>query len=99
MPEPPGTGTVDVMTAHRPRPRPTNTLLTADWSRVSLIAAAVAGITITVSGCDLATDTPLGVTSTTRAVAPGDPITGKVIYPDGKITVSVAPFASARNTQ
>ena len=55
--------------------------------------------TITVSGCDFATDTPLSVTSTTRAVAPGDPITGKVIYPDGKITVTIAPFASPRNAK
>jgi hypothetical protein len=59
----------------------------------------VAVASITVSGCDLATDTPLSATSTTRAVALGDPITGTVIYPDGKITVTVAPFASPRNTR
>jgi hypothetical protein len=112
MPEPPGIGTVDVMTAHLPRPGPvtgpdapslaprrTNTLLTGRWFRVFSLAVAVAGLTITVSGCDFATDTPLSVTSTTRAVAPGDPITGKVIYPDGRITVTLAPFASPRNTK
>ncbi len=115
MPEPPGTGTVDVMTAHLPRrpaarpatgpdaasraPRRRTTLLTGRWSRALVLAGAVAAGTITVSGCDFATDTPLSVTSTTRAVAPGDPITGKVIYPDGKITVTIAPFASPRNTK
>lgn len=112
MPEPPGTGTVDVMTAHLPRtgpatgpdaasraPRRRTTLLTSRWSCAVIIAGAVAAGTITVSGCDFATDTPLSVTSTTRAVALGDPITGKVIYPDGKITVTIAPFASPRNTE
>ncbi len=105
-------GTVDVMTAHRPRtgsatgpdavsraPRGRPTLLTSRWSRAVILAGAVVAGTITVSGCDFATDTPLSVTSATRAVAPGDPITGKVIYPDGKITVTIAPFASPRNTK
>ena len=64
-----------------------------------MLVGALAAATITVSGCDLATDTPLGVTSATRAVAPGDPITGKVIYPDGRITVTIAPFASPRNAK
>lgn len=112
MAEPPGTGTVDVMTAHLPRtgpatgpdaaspaPRLRTTLLTSRWSRAVVLAGAVAAGTFTVSGCDFATDTPLSVTSTTRAVAPGDPIAGKVIYPDGKITVTIAPFASPRNAK
>ena len=120
MAEPPGTGTVEVMTAHLPRNGPANrpanrpatgpdaaspaprlrtTFLTSGWSRAVVLAGAVAAGGFAVSGCDFATDTPLSVTSTTRAVAPGDPITGKVIYPDGKITVTIAPFASARNAK
>lgn len=47
------------------------------------------------SGCSgFATDTPLGVTSRHRAYSPGTPVTGKVIYPDGAITVTVAPASS-----
>jgi len=108
MPEPPGTDTVDVMTAHLPRTGPDTanrasfrrtTLLTSRRSRAVLLAGAVAVGTITVSGCDFAIDTPLSVTSATRAVAPGEPIVGKVIYPDGKITVTIAPFASPRNAK
>jgi hypothetical protein len=100
MPEPPGRGTVEVMTAHLPRTGPATrtTPLTSRWVRATLLTGAVAVGSITVAGCDFATDTPLSVTSATRAVAPGDPITGKVIYPDGKITVTIAPFASPRNT-
>jgi hypothetical protein len=79
------------MTAHLPRTAPATT---GRRSRAVLLAGALAVGTITVSGCDFAIDTPLSVTSTTRAVAPGDPIAGKVIYPDGKITVTIAPFAS-----
>jgi hypothetical protein len=85
MPKPPDTGTVDVMTAYLPR--------------TVILTGAVAAATIALAGCDFATDTPLSVTSTTRAVAPGDPITGKVVYPDGKITVTVAPFSSPRNSK
>lgn len=116
MAEPPGTGTVDLMTAHLPRTGPADrtatgpgaasatarlrtTLLTTRWSRAVVLAGAVAAGTFTVAGCDFATDTPLSVTSTTRAVAPGDPIAGKVIYPDGKITVTIAPFGSPRDAK
>ena len=69
-------------------------LLPGRWRRAVILAGAVAVGTITVSGCDVATDTPLGVTSATRAVVPGHPITGKVVYPDGRITVTIAPFTS-----
>ena len=88
------------MTARPPRTGPADgrsTDLTSRWSRVAVLAGALAAGSLTVAGCDFATDTPLSVTSTTRAVAPGEPITGKVIYPDGKITVTIAPFASPRN--
>jgi hypothetical protein len=87
------------MTAHSLSPRRRTARLTRRWSRAGDDDGAVAAGTITVSGCDFATDTPLSVTSTTRAVVLGDPITGKVIYPDGKITVTIAPFASPRNAE
>lgn len=46
-------------------------------------------------GCEgFATDTPLGVTTTAHVFAPGEPVTGDVIYPDGKMTVTI----SARST-
>jgi len=80
-------------------PRRRTTPLTNRWSRAVILVGAVAAGTITVSGCDFPIDTPLSLTSATRAVAPGDPITGKVIYPDGHITVTIAPFASPRNTE
>src|SRR4051812_15736811 len=111
MPEPSSAGTVDDMTTDLPltgpatgpdatsgAPRRRTTYLGGRWFRALTVVGVVAVATVTVSGCNVATDTPLGVTSTTRAVAPGDPVTGKVIYPDGKITVTIAPFASPRNT-
>lgn len=52
---------------------------------------AVAGLSLALSACDFAVDTPLGVRAAQRAVAPGQPITGTVIYPDGKMTVTLAP--------
>lgn len=91
----PSTGPAAASRAARLR----STLLPSRWSRAVVLAGAVATGTFAVSGCDFATDTPLSVTSATRAVAPGDPITGKVIYPDGRITVTIAPFASPRNAQ
>lgn len=36
------------------------------------------------------TDTPLGVTTTAHVFAPGQPVTGDVIYPDGKMTVTIS---------
>jgi hypothetical protein len=95
----PGTGPAAGPDAASRAPRRRTTLLTSRWSPAVVLAGAVAVAALTVSGCDFATDTPLSVTSTARAVAPGDPITGKVIYPDGKITVTIAPFASPRNTK
>jgi hypothetical protein len=56
-------------------------------------ALAVAG-GLAISGCSVATDTPLHVTDVARAVVPGKDILGKVGYPDGRITVTLAPAAS-----
>ena len=43
------------------------------------------------SGCDFAVDTPLGVEEVPIAVAPGEEVTGRVVYPDGDITVTIGP--------
>ncbi len=43
------------------------------------------------TGCGFAVDTPLGVEDVPAAVAPGEPVTGRVIYPDGDITVTIGP--------
>jgi hypothetical protein len=56
--------------------------------------ALLAAVPLALAGYEFATDTPLGVTADHRAVAPGVQITGKVIYPDGKMTVTIAPAAS-----
>lgn len=64
------------------------------WRRLALGASAVVGA-LAASGCSIATDTPLHVTDVVRAVTPGHDIVGKVGYPDGKITVTLAPEASA----
>lgn len=53
-----------------------------------------AAVTLALTGCEFATDTPLGVTADRRAVGPGKLITGKVIYPYGKVTVTIASAAS-----
>ena len=43
------------------------------------------------SGCDgFLTDTPLGFTTTARVFAPGQPVTGDVVNPDGKMTVTIS---------
>ncbi len=63
------------------------------WPHLALGAFAVAGA-LAVSGCSITTDTPLHVTDVARAVTPGHDILGKVSYPDGKITVTLAPSAS-----
>lgn len=60
---------------------------------LALVAFAAAG-TLTVSGCSIATDTPLHVSDVARAVTPGHDILGKVGFPDGTITVTLAPEAS-----
>lgn len=63
------------------------------WPHLALVASAIAGA-LAVSGCSIATDTPLHVTDVARAVTPGHDILGKVGYPDGRITVTLAPSAS-----
>ncbi len=50
-------------------------------------------LALALSGCEFATDTPLGVTSDQRAVAPAGPVEGRIINPDGKMTVTIAPSA------
>lgn len=41
-------------------------------------------------GCGLAVDTPLGIAETPASVTPGEPVTGRVVNPDGDITVTIA---------
>lgn len=43
------------------------------------------------SGCGFAVDTPLGVEDVPPAVAPGEDVTGRVVHPDGDITVTIGP--------
>lgn len=38
----------------------------------------------------MVTDTPLGVTTTAHVFVPGEPVTGDVIYPDGRMTVTIS---------
>ena len=58
------------------------------------LGGSVVCLALGVSGCSFATDTPLHVVDVARAVTPGQGITGKVGYPDGRITVTLAPAAS-----
>jgi len=56
------------------------------------LAALAAG---TLTGCEgFATDTPLGVTTTEHVFAPGEPVTGEIIHPDGTMTVTLSPRSS-----
>ena len=44
-----------------------------------------------VTGCGFAVDTPLGTADLPVAVAPGEEVTGRVVHPDGDITVTIGP--------
>lgn len=52
-----------------------------------MACAAVTGSLV--AACNLAVSTPLGVTAATQVVRPGGNVTGRVINPDGKITVAL----------
>lgn len=90
------------MTDHRARTRPVppdpTSQAVARTGRGSVRSVGrlvlLAAVTVAMTGCEFATDTPLGVTADRRAVAPGQQITGEVIYPDGTMTVTIAPAAS-----
>lgn len=49
------------------------------------------GLPLLATGCGFAVDTPLGVEDVSSAVAPGEEVTGRVVYPDGDITVTIGP--------
>ncbi|KRF15038.1 hypothetical protein ASH02_12390 [Nocardioides sp. Soil796] len=57
-----------------------------------LAGAAAAFLLLAATGCT--TDTPLGTEVTDTAVAPGDAVKGRVIYPDGKIRVTIVSASS-----
>jgi hypothetical protein len=65
-----------------PTPRPAR--LAGSLALVFLAAAVLSGCT------GFATDTPLGVTTTAKVFAPGQPVTGDVVNPDGKMTVTIS---------
>lgn len=65
-------------------PTPRRARLAGSLALVSLAAAALGGC------AGFVTDTPLGVTTTAHVFAPGQPVTGDVIYPDGKMTVTIS---------
>lgn len=69
----------------KPSPGPRRARRVASLALVGATAAAL-------TGCEgFVTDTPLGVTTTARVFAPGTPVTGDVIYPDGTMTVTISP--------
>ncbi|MEO6473405.1 MAG: hypothetical protein ABIR57_15435 [Aeromicrobium sp.] len=56
-------------------------------------------VTLAISGglvaaCNVAVDSPLGVRALQQTVKPGESVTGKVINPDGKITVGLQNFVT-----
>ena len=56
-----------------------------------LAAVAAGGL---VAACNIAVDSPLGVHATTQTVLPGKPVTGRVVNPDGKVTVALQNFVT-----
>lgn len=61
------------------------------WGRSAALVGTIVVGSLTLAGCEFATDTPLGVSTRSPSVAPGHDISGKVVYPDGTITVTLAP--------